>query len=160
MSPFLLTFNLIGMSNFNEELQQVTGGRSNVRTPQFPGQQKGYTIQQVRSLIKKQKRAKGYAQAIGSGNSEFNLDLSGTARIFLGFAIILEGDLTTQPEQFQLQINNEVIIAQTHPAFFSPDFMDDEYYYFPRPLSGTDEITVQYINPNAAQTVRLLVYYI
>lgn len=148
------------MGNFNEELKAVTGGRSTVRTPQFPGMQKGYSIEQVRSLIKKQKRAKGYSQSVDSGNTEFNLDLSGTARIFLGFAILLEGDLSTQPEQFEFVINNEIIIDQTHPAFFSPDFMDDEYYYFPRPLSGTDELTVKYINPNAAQTVRLLVYYI
>jgi len=149
------------MNNFEQELNNITGGRSTVRTPQFPGQQKGYSIEQVRSLIKKQKRAKGYTQAVGTGSSEFQLDLSGTARIFLGFAILLdEAALVDQPEQFALIINNEIIIEQTQPSFFSPDFMDDEYYFFPRPLSGTDDIVVKYTNSAQAQTVRLLVYYI
>lgn len=148
-------------TTFDQQLSMITGGRSTVRTPQFPGQQKGYSIEEVRSLIKKQKRAKGYTQAVATGSNEFNLDLSGTARIFLGFAILLDGtDLTSQPEQFDFIINNEIIISETHPAFFSPAFMDDEYYFFPRPLSGTDELTVKYQNSANAQTVRLLVYYI
>jgi hypothetical protein len=149
------------MSNFNEELKMVTGGRSNVRTPQFPGQQKGYSIEQVRSLIKKQKRAKGFNFSLETGSSDFNLDLSGTARIFLGFALLFDEDvITNQPEQFDFIINNEIIIDQTQPSFFSPDFMDDEYYYFPRPLSGTDELTVKFSNSAGEQTVRMIVYYI
>ena len=133
-----------------------------IRTPQFPGQQKGASIEQVRSLIKRQKRAKGYTQAVPTGTTTFNLDLSGTARIFLGFAILLEDGLSlvAQPSQFNVTINNEIVIDQVQPSFFSPDFMDEEYYFFPRPLSGTDDITVTYVNAAPAQTVRLIVYYL
>lgn len=70
------------------------------------------------------------------------------------------GDVTTQPEQMDFIINNEIVIDQTAPAFFSPDFMDDEYYYFPRPLSGTDQLTVNITNSLGAQSVRMIVYYI
>jgi len=150
------------MGTFDNELEYVTNGRSSVRTPQFMGQQKGYSIEQVRALIKKQKRAKGYDFSVDSGTSEFNLDLSGTARIFLGFCLLLENGttFTAQPDTFNFVINNEIIIDQTAPLFFSPEFMDDEYYYFPRPLSGTDELKVTFQNSAAEQTVKMLVYYI
>lgn len=148
--------------NFSQELEYVTNGRSSVRTPQFMGQQKGYSIEQIRALIKKQKRAKGYIFTVPDGSSSFNLDLSGTARIFLGFSLLFQDntDPNAIPEQFNFVINNEIVIDQTNGLFFSPEFMDDEYYFFPRPLSGTDELQVQFVNSNGSQTVQMIVYYI
>ena len=149
------------MGNFNNELMHITGGKSDIGTPQFMGMQKGYSIEQVRALIKRQKRAKGFIFSVATGSNEFNLNLAGTARIFLGFSLVMDSaDVTAQPEQFDFIINNEIVIDQTPPVFFSPDFMDDEYYYFPRPLSGTDELTVKIQNAQGAQTVRMLIYYI
>ncbi len=135
-----------------------------VRTPQFPGMQSGSkTIEEVRTWIKKQKRAKGYVHALGaaSGANEFNLDISGSARIFLGFALLFtESGIAAQPDSFTMQINDEIVINQVQPTFFSPDFMDDEYYFFPRPLAGTDTVDVFYNNPGPAQTVFMIVYYV
>jgi len=60
----------------------------NINTPQFPGQQvKGFSIEQIRTLIKKQQRVKGYAYSVATGTNDFNIQLSGNARIFLGLAL-------------------------------------------------------------------------
>lgn len=152
------------MSNRNTEhahLMTPNDKKKNWRTPQFPGQQKGATIEQVRRLIKRQKRSKGFFLSIANGSSDFNMDLSGDARLFLGFALIMDdNDVTTQPENMKFQINNDIIIQDVQPSFFSPDFMDDEYYYFPRPLSGTDEIKMFFQNSQAVQNIRVIIYYV
>ena len=129
--------------------------------PQKNDAQVKQNIEKVRSWIKKQKRSKGYVHALSTGTTEFNLDISGSARIFLGFALLFsETAIGSQPATFTLNINEEIIVNQVQPSFFSPDFMDDEYYFFPRPLSGTDVVDVTYNNPNADQTVFMIVYYI
>jgi len=121
-----------------------------VRTPQFPGIQSGKgdvaaKIDAVRAFIKQQKRAKGFlfGISIGSGN-KLNIDLSGSARMLLGWAILFDTDAAPGdiPLNITLKVNNEEIVEEVNPLFFSPDFMDDEYYFFPRPLSGTDSITM------------------
>ncbi len=137
------------------------GGKGIVNTPQFMGLKGGASIPEVRSWIKKQKRAKGYLHAIGaSDTTEFEIDISGSAKIFLGFSLLIGETLAGSPTQFNININEEIMIRETHPFFFSPEFMDDEYYFFPRPLSGSDTVTVTYQNPNAAQTIFMVVYYI
>jgi len=144
-----------------QEFRHITGDKGVVRTPQFPGQQKGLSIEQVRDIIKNQKRTKGFGLTVGTGESSHDINLSGSARVFLGFSLILEtATFLDQPESMQLVINEEIIISQTRPIFFTPDFMDDEYYYFPRPLSGTDDIKVKFINSGIAQTVPMIFYYI
>jgi hypothetical protein len=138
-----------------------------VRTPQFPGvltdtQDTGKLIEQVRALIKKQKRARGFLFGIQSGSGNLlNLELSGTARTFLGFSILFspDEDFSAQPNSITLTINNEIIIQDVQPSFFSPDFMDDEYYYFPRPLSGSDVIQMT-AEGNDDINMKIIVYYI
>jgi hypothetical protein len=108
--------------NFNEEMAAI-GQR------QFPGGQFGANIEQVRSLIKRQKRLKGYSFNVPQGASSFNLDLSGTARILLGIAVF--GKVTdrevdpgtccipfTQIETIQFQVNNEIVIDQLRSKLF------------------------------------------
>lgn len=139
-----------------------------VNTPQFPGMQKGASINQVRSFIKKQKRIKGFAFDLATGSNEFDIKLSGTARIFLGFALFPvdapnppnNPSLPDEyPEQHSLTLNNEVIIDQTHSFFFSPSWMDDEYYFVPRPLSGQDDFTLTFFT-DIALTLYYAAYYI
>jgi len=154
------------MDNLNEEMGFIGN-------PVFMGQQFGkIPIEQIRSLIKRQKRIKGYSFIAPAGNSQFNLDLTGTAKIFLGIALFqkdaVEEDL--RPEcctQFyeintvQLQINNEIVIDQVNPNFLTNFFNNNEYYYLPRPLSGTDEIIIKFNNSGAAvEGVEVVVYYI
>jgi len=144
-----------------KKLQSEGRYKSIVATPQFPGQQKGFSIEAIRTLIKKQKRSKGFNFSLSSGTQVNPIDLSGTARIFLGFAILLQPEITfaNRVETITLTINNEIIIQNVDPEFFSPDFMDDEYYFFPRPLSGTDTIDLS-TSALSDQALRIIAYYI
>jgi hypothetical protein len=154
------------MDNLNEEMNLIGN-------PQFMGQQFGkVSIDQIRSLIKRQKRIKGYSHIAPVGNSQINLDLTGTARIFLGIAFFGEAKAVAPPafanwtifteiETLQLQINNEIVIDQLDPNFLTPQFNNNEYYYLPRPLSGTDEITVKFNNTGTTtEAIKIVVYYI
>ena len=58
------------------------------------------------------------------------------------------------------KVNNEIIIENLDPNFLGNFFNTDEYYYLPRPLSGTDEITISFTNPTATELVSLAIYYI
>jgi hypothetical protein len=150
--------------NFREELS--------IGNPGFPGTRmaKNISVEDVRSFIKRQKRLKGFSFTVPTGSSSFNIDLSGTAKIFLGIAAYSrdkDGTSTTdccqpfqQIETVQLTINNEIVIDQLDPNFVSFALQDNEYYYLPRPLNGTDTITFNFTNPGAAENFKLVVYYI
>ena len=151
------------MDNFNEEMKHLN--------PQFMGQQLGnVSIEQVRGLIKRQKRVRGYAFNCPIGSSEFNLDLSGTARILLGIAFFGTNgfnDLSTGWGRFvnvtstQFTVNTEIVIDQLDPNFLTQNFNNNEYYYIPRPLSGTDQLTMKFINTGGAtELVNMVLYYI
>ncbi len=139
-----------------------------LNAPQFPGQQvKGMTIEQIRTLVKKQNRIKGYNFSVATGTNNYNLQLSGTARIMLGLALIPRDAGTSIAIQgFQditgvtFKVNNEIIIENLDPNFLGNMFNTEEYYYLPRPLSGTDEITISFTNPGATENVSLAIYYI
>jgi hypothetical protein len=149
------------MKKFNDVMQGLNA-------PQFPGQQvKGMTIEQIRTLVKKQNRIKGYNFSVATGTNNYNLQLSGTARIMLGLALIPRDAGTSVAIQgFQditgvtFKVNNEIIIENLDPNFLGNFFNTEEYYYLPRPLSGTDEITISFTNPGATENVSLAIYYI
>lgn len=146
-------------------------GDLGLNAPQFPGQQvKGMSIDQIRTLIKKQRRIKGYSFTIPSGQSTQNIQLSGTARILLGIAMLpnFKTGVNTNPytvgfqniTEVTLKINNEIVIENLHPNFLSNFLNDDEYNYLPRPLSGTDQIILVFNNPNLTENVSVAFYYI
>jgi hypothetical protein len=145
-------------------------GDLGLNAPQFPGQQvKNMSIEQVRTLIKKQRRIKGYLFTCPSGQSTQNIQLSGTARILLGIALLpnySNANTTpyttgfTQITQVTLKVNNEIVIENTHPNFLSNFLNDDEYNYIPRPLSGTDEIILTFNNTGTTENCNVVFYYI
>lgn len=152
--------------NFSDEMNFLNA-------PNFPGQQLGkVSIEQVRSLIKRQKRIKGYNFQVDTGTTSFNLDLSGTARILLGIAMfgeveseVARGKATccipfTEIETVQFKVNNEIVVDTLNPNFLSFGFNTNEYYYLPRPLSGTDELTLTFTNPGLVENVFVVLYYI
>lgn len=150
--------------NFNEEMSHIGG-------PQFPGQQLGNkSINDIRAIIKRQKRLKGYNLTVPVGGSGFNLDLSGTARILLGIALFGKStkniasdswNTFVDIETVEFQVNNEIVIDQLDPNFLTQQFNNNEYYYIPRPLSGTDQLTLRFTNPGAnAEVVKVVIYYI
>lgn len=156
------------MDNFKEEMNFIN-------SPQFPGQQinKGASIESIRSMIKRQKRLKGYSFNAPVGTSTFDLNLSGTARILLG--IVMYGRLFedgvevkteccksfSNIETVQFTVNNEIVLDSLDPNFISFGLMTNEYYYIPRPLSGTDTLTLKFQNNGTtAEQCRVVLYYI
>lgn len=133
-----------------------------ISAPQFPGQQiKNLSIDDVRTLIKKQRRTKGYLFSVPTGSSTFNLQLSGTARILLGLAFLgASGGNFSQITSVQFKVNNEIIIESTNPNFFTSLLTQNEYYDLPRPLSGTDEIILSFQNGGATEQLNCIIYYI
>ena len=133
-----------------------------ISAPQFPGQQiKNLSIEDVRTLIKKQRRTKGFTFSVPSGQSTFNLSLSGTARILLGLAFLGSGGATfANITSCQFKVNNEIIVESTSPNFFTSLLTENEYYDLPRPLSGTDEIILSFQNGGAVEVLDCVIYYI
>lgn len=62
--------------------------------------------------------------------------------------------------QCNFKVNNEIIIDQLHPNFVTNYGNDSEMLQLPRPLSGTDEITIEFTNPGAVEVASLAIYYI
>ena len=120
-------------------LQTMTGL---VDTPQMPGMDVQERIEKVRQFIINQKRAIGFETQIASGTGNIqDIKLAGTARMLLGFSFKFFSDLPDEvPTQASLIVNNDNVLTNVYPPSFDPDFMDDEFYWFPRPLSGTDQI--------------------
>jgi len=138
-----------------------------LNAPQFPGTQTGLTMDQVRDLTKRQRRVKGYTFNVSNGQTQQNLQLSGTARILLGIQLIpVEAGADTYIRGFQditqvsFKVNNEIIIESLHPNFLTNYSNDEEFCPIPRALSGTDEITISFTNPGATETCAIAVYYI
>lgn len=134
-----------------------------LNTPQFMGQQvKNFGIEQIRTLTKKQRRTKGFAFNVPTGDSTNDITLSGTARILLGINLIgASNKYLNDIVSFQFKVNNEIVIDQTNPNFFLKTSLNaQEYYSIPRPLSGTDQITITFKNSGAVETCYLQIWYI
>jgi hypothetical protein len=140
-----------------------------LNAPQFPGMQTGkmQSVDEVRDLIKKQRRVKGYNITVPTGTTSFNLQLSGTARILLGIEL---GSFITGTDSYirgfqrvtlcSFKVNNEIILDSVHPNFITNYGNDNEMMQLPRPLSGTDDITIEFTNPGATEVANIAIYYI
>jgi len=134
-----------------------------LNTPQFPGQQvKNFGIEQIRTLTKKQRRTKGFRFNVPTGDSTNDIQLSGTARILLGINLIgVSNSYFNNVVSFQFKVNNEIVIDQTDPNFFLKTSLNSqEYYSIPRPLSGTDQITITFKNSGETEIANLQIWYI
>jgi len=140
-----------------------------LNAPQFPGMQTGkmQTVDQVRDLIKKQRRVKGYSFNVPNGQSQQNLQISGTARILLGIQLIpIAPGTDTYIQGFQritnisFKVNNEIILESIHPNFVTNYANDEEFMPIPRPLSGSDEVTISFTNSGVTETCAIAIYYI
>ena len=139
-----------------------------LNAPQFPGLQTGkLNMEQVRDLTKKQRRLKGYTFNVANGQSQYDLQLSGTARILLGIQLIpIAPGTDTYIQGFQsisqvsFKVNNEIIIETLHPNFLTNYSNDEEFCPIPRALSGTDQITISFTNSGATEVCAIAVYYI
>jgi hypothetical protein len=140
-----------------------------LNAPQFPGLQTGKmkSVDEVRDLIKKQRRVKGYSFNVPNGQSQQDLQISGTARILLGIQLLpVDGGRQTYVEGFEritnisFKVNNEIILESIHPNFVTNYANDEEYLAIPRPLSGSDQVTINFTNSGATETCAIAIYYI
>lgn len=138
-----------------------------LNAPQFPGTQTGKTMDQIRDLTKRQRRLKGYTFNVANGQSQYDLQLSGTARILLGIQLIpINPGTDTYIQGFQsisqvsFKVNNEIIIESMHPNFLTNYSNDEEFCPIPRALSGTDQITISFTNSGVTEVCAIAVYYI
>jgi len=138
-----------------------------LNAPQFPGMQTGASINQVRDYIKQQRRVKGYTFNVTSGQTQQNLNLSGTARQLLGILLIpINPGTDTFIQGFQeiteisFKVNNEIILESLNPSFLTNFANDNEFISIPRPLSGTDQITISFNNPGLTEICGIAIYYI
>jgi len=140
-----------------------------LNAPQFPGLQTGKmkNVDEVRDLIKKQRRVKGFQFSVPNGQSQQNLQISGTARILLGIQLLpVNPGTDTFIQGFQrisnisFKVNNEIIIESLNPTFVTNYSNDEEFMPIPRPLSGTDQITISFTNSGATEVCAIAIYYI
>jgi len=140
-----------------------------LNAPQFPGLQTGKmkSVDEVRDLIKKQRRVKGFQFSVPNGQSQQNLQISGTARILLGIQLLpVNPGTDTFIQGFQsisnisFKVNNEIIIESLNPTFVTNYSNDEEFMPIPRPLSGTDQITINFTNSGGTEVCAIAIYYI
>jgi len=140
-----------------------------LNAPQFPGLQTGKmkSVDEVRDLIKKQRRVKGFQFSVPNGQSQQNLQISGTSRILLGIQLLpVNPGTDTFIQGFQsisnisFKVNNEIIIESLNPTFVTNYSNDEEFMPIPRPLSGTDQITINFTNSGGTEVCAIAIYYI
>lgn len=123
-------------------------------SPQFAGQRKGASIEQVREFIKEQVRRKGFRFSGGVTSQKFNLDLTGDACFLWGVAF-----LNSTIGLCQLTINNEVVIEDTDTGFLQFGLTEQDYFAINRPLSGTDKISITIIGDAPYTDEPFIIYY-
>lgn len=132
--------------------------RKIILSPQFPGAQDGASIEAVRQFIRNQARIKGFRFSGGIGTQAFSLQISGTAKFFLGvqFNESFDADVV-------LTVNNEVIYQDT-PVIalnpFSNPRSDRDWFVVNRPLSGTDEVILLINSFVVYDNIKFTTYYI
>lgn len=124
------------------------------REYQYPGAIYGAQWEDVQDLIRKQKKSKGIIiNSIISTTVETQVNLSGTAKIFLGIRIGNSSFGLSRNAVWQLVINNEIIFKDVSTFFMMNDFTVNsavtEYFSYPRPLTGTDDIQIFVSEPAA-----------
>ena len=127
-----------------------------------PGKSLGMTVQEVTEFIENQKRSKGFSFDLLAGNNRgLDVQLPGNSKVMLGISIArLNSGSPTALGEFSLKVNNETIIDDVNAAFLSNQFMDDEFYWYPRPISGNDDITIDFNNVAAPVTAKVSFYYV
>jgi len=135
----------------------LTGGDTDVR----PGKRLGLSVEQVRELIKREKRMKGEQFPLSTGdNKSLTVTLPGTAYMLLGFAFSFDKITASVDGLCSLKINNDTVVDEVFVEFFGKDYTDEEYYFVPRPLSGQDDIKFNVNEVTATYELNVILYYL
>lgn len=140
-------------------------GKSPTGNVQFPGTQLGYTIGQMRDFIKLQKKSKGFDfQTEANLTTDFPITMPGNANVLLGISAStsIANIANLSDYSATLMINNEQIFEHKNLQFLSPwwNRKDEEYFPFPRPVSGKDDIKIAITAKANADLIFIDLYYI
>lgn len=117
----------------------------------------------IRKTYQVGQRTKGFQFNLPQGQSNQSLNLSGLAKVFLGFAFYIETATDLNAINCQLVINESVVVESTAANFFVVQGTNQprNYYEFMRGLNSQDTITLTFVNSGAATiTLDVVVYYI
>lgn len=122
------------------------------------GKGQNFNNEKSQQFIRNQKRMQGQLIAVTTSAQSVNVTLGGNQSFLFGINIMGAdaGDL------FSLNINNEDIIKTTDATSFDPSFRNfaGEYFEYPRPLNGSDQITVNYTGVSGSRNVFVNFYFI
>lgn len=140
-------------------------GKSPIGMAFGAGTQMGFSIGELRDFIKLQKRCKGYdIQTTVNTTTYEKLVISGNAKILLGFNLSTKiADIANlSSHSATLTVNNETIFENINLQFLNPNYnwKEQEYFPFPRPLSGSDDVTLAIKSGASADLVFVELYYI
>jgi hypothetical protein len=135
-------------------------GQTNSTNPRGASTQMG-ELAAIQNITNKQKRTRGYIFNCAVGSNSFDIAISGTARVLLGFNLLnnVNEQANIIGDSFSLFVNNEQIVENVNPNFFSAYLKLEEFSYFPRPLNGSDKVTVR-IDTASVSNISMTIYYI
>ena len=123
-------------------------------------------MEEIRRAYQLGRHAKGFTlQLNAQGTGSIDLNLSGFDSMFLGLVVAkADGgskvDFVPGADAFTLKVNNDVVIDQADPYFFSAsDQNPRDFVPFMRPIFGNDDIELTY-NGAAQATLSIVVYYL
>ena len=150
------------MRNANPNARADKGKNGN-GTVIFPGTQLGYDIGQMRDFVKVQKRSKGFnIQTVAGGTIDVPLKISGDGKFFLGLNLTSAVASTMFNHSFKLMFNEEQLFANCNGKYLTPELnpnKDMEFFPYPRPMSGSDTVTLS-VTSVIAEVIFLNTYYI
>lgn len=110
----------------------------------------------LRQWVRDQKKAVGLIVTTAAGNQvRANLNIPQQGKFLLGFGF--SGVIPNGP--VNILVNNEKFIDELHGSFLDVAQITEEFYYYPRPLTGIDKLVLE-ITDSGAQQVRFAAYYI
>jgi len=113
-------------------------------------------MSQIRDFVNDQKKVVGLVVSTAAGTQvEVNLDIPQQGKLLLGFCFV--NVVPNGP--VNVLLNNEKFVDSVNGRFFVQGVNNSEFYYYPRPLTGIDKLTLQ-VTDTAAQQVLFAAYYI
>lgn len=113
-------------------------------------------MQMLRQWVKDQKKAVGFTVTTSAGTeTKVNLNIPQQGKFLLGFGFVRE--IPDGP--VSILVNNERFIDEIDGSFLDVSNINEEFYYYPRPLTGIDKL-VLIVNDSAARQAKFCAYYI
>jgi hypothetical protein len=140
------------MNNLNKRFQ---AGR------QYPGQQIGKSLEEVKADYILQRKAYGQTLALNAGsNPDIDINLPKDGRMLLGISCYAALTAATDNPTIDLEVNNTTFINSLGIRAIQVETLQEKMYYpLNLPLSGNDQITLDFAGVPAGLTVFMNFHY-